>query len=151
MHKLALMLVAAAIAAVAVAPAALAGGADVTTQVVKDVTETIQFTNPCTGETGMATLTYSGVFHQVNRPNETFMSISNIRGAFFLDPDAPGAPNVRGTFSSNDIIAAGSNTANTQVLKATGADDNGQPFELKVVIHLTVSSSGQTVSFTQGC
>jgi hypothetical protein len=30
-------------------------------------------------------------------------------------------------------------------------DDNGQPFELDVVIHLAVSQSGQTISFTQGC
>jgi hypothetical protein len=151
MRKLAIAIVAAAVAAMAVVPAALGNGADVTTQVVKDVTQTIPFTNPCTGETAMVTITYDGVVHQVNRPNDTFMTVTNIRGTFFLDPDAPGAPNVRGTFSSNDIIAAGSNTANTQVLKASGVDDNGQPFELDVVIHLTMSSSGQTISFTQGC
>ena len=91
------------------------------------------------------------MLHQVNRPNNTFMVSNHLQGTFFLNPDAPGAPNVTGSFSQNFIIAAGSNTANTQVLKANGIDDNGDPFELQVVIHLTVSSSGQTISFTQGC
>lgn len=146
-----LVILTAALAVAAAAPAAWADGAEVTTTVVRDVTETIQFVNPCTGETAMATITYDGVLHQANRPNNTFMVSNHLQGTFVLNPDAPGAPNVTGSFSQSFIIAAGSNTANTQVLKANGIDDNGDPFELQVVIHLTVSSSGQTISFTQGC
>jgi hypothetical protein len=141
-----------AIGLLVAAPAAVkASGAEVTTEITKSGTDTIAFVNPCTGETGTAEITFDAVFHQVNRPNDTFMLISKVVGSFVLDLDDPASADLEGHFVDTFVIAAGSNTANTHRLNATGVDENGAKFLLHFLERLTISATGHTVSFDKGC
>jgi hypothetical protein len=73
----------------------------VTHQVVKD-SATIPFTNPCTGETRTATITFTTVFEQTDRPVDTFSMVSNVTGDFVLVLDS--GPTITGQFANTFVI-----------------------------------------------
>lgn len=115
---------------VATAPAR-ADGAMVTHQVVKD-TATMPFTNPCTGETGTATITFTAVFEKTDRPVDTFSLVSNIAGDFVLVLDS--GPTITGHFANTFVIGGGENLTLASVLTAEGNSSDGSRFSLHFMI-----------------
>jgi hypothetical protein len=111
----------------AAAGAAHADPATVTTQVVKE-TNTIPFTNPCTGETGTATITYTAVFQETDRPVDTFNLVTNFSGDFVLVPDS--GATITGHFVQTYVIGGGENLTLSSVLTAQGTTSDGSHFSL---------------------
>ena len=115
---------------VATAPAR-ADGATVTHQVVKD-TDTIAFTNPCTGETGTATITFTAVFEQTDRPVDTFSLVMNFTGDFVLVLDS--GSTITGRFVNTFVLGGGENLTLASVLTAQGTASDGSMFLLHFMI-----------------
>lgn len=137
---------------VGAAGSADAQGADVTTTPLVGVTDTIVFVDPCTGETGMVTITFNGVFHQVVRPTGTFMAVNNVAGDFVFVPDNPASQVITGHFASVAPIAGGSNDVNGSVLHAEGLASDGTKFSFHFMTHHTENGLGVTVvDFAKGC
>jgi hypothetical protein len=83
------------------APAAFAGGngAVTFTQHDRDVVDVSSDSNPCTGDTGTLTMTYSGVFHgTINKTGSWFTG--TIQGTIEFVPDNPAAVTYSGHFAT---------------------------------------------------
>ena len=149
-----LMLLALAVSVVAMAltlPATVRAGAEVVTDTVKNGTDTFTFVDPCTGQTSTVTATFNSVFHDVERPNDTFMLANQTEGSFFLVPDDPNLPTASGHFVTTFTLAGGSNTVISQGLNVSGVDANGERVVLHVLEQLTESATGHVVQFQKGC
>ena len=117
-----------------------------------DETLVLDFTDPCTGAEGTATVTLAGLFHLVVRPTGTFILNNNAAGTFLLEPDDPSAPDVTGRFATVDIDAGGANDVETNVLVVNGTASDGTPFEIRFLFHFTENAISVVIlSFTKGC
>ena len=125
--KLAGVLTIPALLLLAAAGTALADGATVTQQVVK-ATSTIPFTDPCTGQTGTATIDYTAVFEQTDRPTGTVSLLSNVAGDFVLVLDS--GQTITGHFVSTFVLGGGQNTTIGSILTAHGRASDGSLFSL---------------------
>jgi hypothetical protein len=132
-------------------PATVRAGADVATEIVKNGTDTSPFVDPCTGATSTVTTTFTSVFHEVQRPNGTFMTISKVEGTFVSVPDDSSLPTVTGHFVSDFTLAGGANDVISSRLNATGVEEDGDRFVLRFLEHLTESATGHLVQFQKGC
>lgn len=126
-RAMALLVVATGLLLLTAAGAAHADPATVTTQVVKE-TNTIPFTNPCTGETGTATITYTAVFQETDRPVDTFSLVNNFSGDFVLVLDS--GATITGHFVQTYVIGGGENLTLNSVLTAQGTASDGSRFSL---------------------
>jgi hypothetical protein len=147
MRKLALLVLLGACALTIGAPIAFAEGAEVTKEVVRDQTAVLDFTNPCTGDEGTATIAFHSVLRLTLRPNNTVSVTSNVNGTFLLVPDDPTAPTSSGRFVSTDVFAGGANDVETTVLTAHGNTADGAQFRLHFLTHLTETGTGVTLTF----
>ena len=111
-----------------------ADSATVTHQVVQ-ATSTIPFTNPCTSQTATATITYTAVFEQTDRPPGTVSLVSNLTGGFVLVLDS--GPVITGHFVSTFVLGGGQNTTIGSILTAHGKASDGTLF----AIHYQVISA----------
>jgi hypothetical protein len=137
---------------VVAAGSADAQGADVTATPLVGATDTIVFVNPCTGETGTSTITFTGVFHQVVRPTGTFMAVNNVAGDFVFVPDNPASQVITGHFASVAPGAGGSDDVLGTVLHAEGLASDGTKVSLHFITHHTENGLGLTVvDFAKGC
>ncbi|HEV8647872.1 MAG TPA: hypothetical protein VG276_00345 [Actinomycetes bacterium] len=127
-RAMALLVVATGLLLLTAAAAAHADPATVTTQVVKE-TNTIPFTNPCTGETGTATITYTAVFQETDRPVDTFSLVNNFSGDFVLVLDS--GATITGHFVQTYVIGGGENLTLNSVLTAQGTASDGSRFSLQ--------------------
>src|SRR6266542_4109757 len=123
--RAAALLVTATVVLLAAAGAAHADQATATTQVI-DETATIPFTNPCNGETGTATITYKVIFHQTDRPVDTYSLVDNLSGDFVLVLDS--GATITGHFVETGVIGGGENLTLSSVLtaQATARDNRGR-------------------------
>jgi hypothetical protein len=114
---------------VATAGAVDATGAGTTTDVTIGGSDTLDpYINPCTGESGIAEITFTGVFHETDRPNGTFSVVSNIAGTFVLALDSGDA--ITGHFASVGVFGGGENDTVAATLNATGVASDGSTFTL---------------------
>jgi hypothetical protein len=120
----------------------------VTHQVVQ-ATDTIPFTNPCTGETGTATITYTAVFEQTDRPVDTFSLVSNISGDFVLVLDS--GSTITGHFADTFVLGGGENLTLASVLTAQGTASDGSMFSLHFMIVQAENGFGVLVVDLQMC
>jgi len=127
LHKLGGLIAASALLLLAGAGTALADGATVTQQVVK-ATSTMPFTNPCTGQAGTATISYTAVFERTDRPDGTFSLLSNFAGDFVLVLDS--GTTITGHFADTFVIGGGENLTLSSVLTARGTASDGSSFSL---------------------
>lgn len=125
--RAAALLVTATVVLLAAAGAAHADQATATTQVI-DETATIPFTNPCNGETGTATITYKVIFHQTDRPVDTYSLVDNLSGDFVLVLDS--GATITGHFVETGVIGGGENLTLSSVLTAQGTASDGSHFSL---------------------
>jgi hypothetical protein len=130
----------------AIAPAALAGGAD--TVVERQVDVNPGETNPCTGATGTIVDDEQDVFHITaladGAVNLTGHSTVNIT----FTPDDPGQVAYQGheTFAFNETTTSRIFvTTSTNHVRVKGTD--GTFITVRAVTHLTVSPSGITAAF----
>jgi hypothetical protein len=126
-HKLCGLIAMSALLLLAGAGTALAGGATVTRQAVK-ATSTMPFTDPCTGQTGTATISYIAVLEQTDRPDGTFSLVNNFSGDFVLMLDS--GTTITGHFVDTFVIGGGENLTLSNVLTARGTASDGSPFAL---------------------
>ncbi len=133
---------------VALMPAvARAEGASVSPTVTLNGTATLSFTNPCTGETGTATIVFTSVFVLVARPNNTFSLANETIGYFTLVPDDPTTATITGHFVRTDTFGGGMNDVETVVLTARGTASDGSSFTVQFIMHLNETGTGVTLSF----
>jgi hypothetical protein len=112
----------------------------------KDVTEIIDFFNPCTQTVGQVTITFSGLEHALTRANGTFKENANLHGTFETDDG------VTGRYVSQHVIAGGDNFVGSDSLHARGVASDGSQFELSFHGHTTVNGQGEvTADFFKGC
>lgn len=148
LSRAAALLVTAMVLLLAAAGAARADEATVTTQVVKD-TATIPFTNPCTGETGTTTITYTEVLHETDRPVDTFSLVSNVSGDFVLVLDS--GATITGHFVDTFVIGGGENLTLSSVLTAQGTASDGSHFSLHFQVIKAENGLGVLVVDLQMC
>jgi len=122
--------------------------ATVTTQVVND-TATIQFTNPCTGQTGTITFTYTAVFHQTDRPDGTFNTVANVSGDFVTVLDS--GTRQTGHFVEHHVIAGGENLTLSWVLTAQGTASDGSRVSLHFLVVKAENGYGVLVVDLTAC
>jgi hypothetical protein len=111
-------------------------------------TETSADVNPCTGEPGTVTTTFSGVAHSTLLANGTYHGTFTATGTFVFDttdpalPDYTGRITVWGGENSNNQNFAGSFT---QTIHGVGTD--GSRVKFHQTAHFSVSASGVLVTF----
>jgi hypothetical protein len=128
----------------------LAGGngAQINTMHIQDVTETEADINPCTGDPGIVTSTFSGVVHITLLPNGTYHLTGTIRGTFEFVPDDPALPTYTGRFvtwfgeNSNN-----QNFAGTFTFTVHGIGSDGSQLKAHQTAHFSVSATGAVVEF----
>jgi hypothetical protein len=145
---MALLVTATGLLLLAAAGAAHADPATVTTQVVRE-TNTIPFINPCTGETGTATITYTAVFHQTDRPVDTFSLVNTFSGDFVLVLDS--SATITGHFVQTYVIGGGENLTLNSVLTAQGTTSDGSHFSLHFLVAKAENGYGVLVVDLQLC
>lgn len=127
----------------------LRGGANESTQILRDVTNIFPGdVNPCTGEVGTSTFTFSGVIHTTTTPSGSSVAKMTITGDLSFVPDNAARPSFEGHFVSNSTSTLSPYAANDTVVfvtKLTGSDGSTERFQ--VVAHVTVTSGGVVVSF----
>src|SRR5262245_36562547 len=123
----------------AAAGTALADAATVTHQVVK-ATSTIPFANPCTGQTGTATIDYTAVFEQTDRPTGTVSLLSNVTGDFALVLGS--GQTITGHFVSTVALGGGENTTIGSALTVHGRASDGSLFSLHYQVIKTENGHG---------
>jgi hypothetical protein len=99
--KMGLVVVAVGSLGMLAAPAAFAGGngAVTFTQHDRDVVDVSSDVNPCTGDTGTLTMTYSDVFHgTINKTGSWFTG--TLQGTIEFVPDNPAAVTYSGHFAA---------------------------------------------------
>jgi hypothetical protein len=99
--KMGLVVVAVGLLGMLGAPAAFAGGngAVTFTQHDRDVVDVSSDVNPCTGDTGTLTMTYSDVFHgTINKTGSWFTG--TLQGTIEFVPDNPAAVTYSGHFAA---------------------------------------------------
>ena len=129
-----------------------ADSADVNTEVFS-ATATIPFVNPCTGVvTGIVTITFKEVQHQVERPTGTSMNLMNLHGDFVIVPNDPALQPVTGHFTRVERHTGGGNAVDGTVLNSVGRASDGTKIRTHVTIHHTENGLGITVvDFQKGC
>jgi hypothetical protein len=143
LSRAAALLVTATVVLLTAAGAAHADPATATTQVVTETT-TIPFTNPCTGQTGTATITYTAVSHQTDRPVDTYSLVNNFSGDFVLVLDS--GARITGHFADTYVIGGGENLTLSSVLTAQGTASDGSRFSLHfLVVKVNTTSYGVLV------
>ena len=146
--RAAALLVTATVVLLAAAGAAHADQATATTQVI-DETATIPFTNPCNGETGTATITYKVIFHQTDRPVDTYSLVDNLSGDFVLVLDS--GATITGHFVETGVIGGGENLTLSSVLTAQGTASDGSRFSLHFQVIQAENGLGVLVVDLQKC
>lgn len=131
------------------APAMAAASA--TTETVKGVTETFATVNPCTGDPGLVTVTYNGVFHtSVDATGGTHVT-GTLTGTFAFVPTDGSQPSYTGRFTNwfgGNIGANGEGFWSTFSLTGYGSDGSVIHFNGVTQFHL---SNGEVhVDFTLG-
>jgi len=149
-----LAVVAAIGAGVMLAIPAEANGAEAVTftQTFHNATATFPTPNPCTGVSGMVSITYNGVFHITTLTSGigagTFWATGTQTGTFKFTPDDPAQPTYAGHFTAwfgdNNNLHNGSETS-TFSLRGTGSD--GSTLMFHDVMHASVSANGAVNSF----
>jgi hypothetical protein len=130
--------VAGALVALAGAPAD-ADGAEVTTDRFT-ASDTIDFIDPCTGESSALNITFKGTFHQVARPSGTFMQINTINGYATAVPGDPSVKSQSVHFTNISVGAAGSNLAFTDILNSEGRGADGSRISVHALFHVTTNA-----------
>lgn len=132
------------------ASTALAGGngAQTVTTHFRDVTETEADVNPCTGDPGIVTSTFSGVAHFTGLANGTYHTTFTATGTFVFDTDDPALPDYTGRIT----VWGGENSNNqnfagtfTTTVHGTGTD--GSKLKFHQTAHFSVSATGALVTF----
>jgi hypothetical protein len=136
----------------AVPASANGAGAVSFTQNFHNVTASFPTPNPCTGVSGMVSVTYNGVFHITTLTSGigagTFWATGTQTGTFVFTPDDPTQPTYSGRFTTwfgdNNNLQNGSETS-TFSLRGTGSD--GSTLLFHDVMHASVSASGAVNTF----
>jgi hypothetical protein len=123
---------------------AKADGATVTPTITLNGTQTFPFTNPCTGETGTATIYFTSVFVLVERPTNTFSLANETIGYFTL---VTSTTTITGHFVRTDTFGGGMNDVETIALMAQGTASDGSSFTIRFIFHLNETGTGVTLSF----
>jgi hypothetical protein len=132
----------------AIAPAALAGGADTVTVVERQVDVNPGETNPCTGATGTIVDDEQDVFHITALADGTLNLTGHSTVSITFTPDDP----LRVAYQGHETFALSETTTNrifvttlTNHVRVKGTD--GTFVTVRAVAHLTVSPSGITAVF----
>lgn len=120
-----------------VAPAA---AADTFTMTVKDFTESFAEQNPCTGDPGLATVTYNGVFHfSVDETGGSHVTGTQT-GTFTFEPTDPSLPTYTGRFTGwfgENLNANNDGFWSTFRIRGTGSDGSMLYFNGNMQFHLS--------------
>jgi hypothetical protein len=127
-------------------------GAVTSTYIFTDVTQGVPFANPCTGASGTATMTFSGVLHLTSLSSGpgagTFQVSGNETGSGQLNPTDPTLPSYSGHFTSqfdtNTHADNGTATINVNI-HAVGSD--GSQLNVHLVEQVTITTTGVVFSF----
>jgi hypothetical protein len=129
------------------APAGAAASA--TTDTVHRFTETFPSANPCTGDPGMVTVTYNGVFHtSVDATGGTHLT-GTVIGRFEFEPTDTSQPSFTGRFTNwfgGNIGANGQGFWSTFSLTGYGSD--GSVIHFNGVMQFHFSNGEVHVEFT---
>ncbi len=128
-----------------------AAPAETETITVKDATESFTDVNPCTGEPGLVTVTYNGVFHITALDDGTYHITGTETGTFTFEPDDPSQPSVTGRFTI--WFGENSNQASfngTFTFRVNGQGSDGSTVRFNGVAHISVSATGTTTEFEFG-
>lgn len=147
LHLLAALFVMSVLGILGPVQSAFADGATVTRYVTIAGTQTIPFTNPCTGATGQATINYNETFTLVERPVETYSLSWKFDGSFLLVPGDPAQPTSSGHFVQLQTVGGGMNDVRSFVLVARGTTSDGYPFSVTFINDLIESATGITIAF----
>lgn|SRR5262245_57910827 len=132
----------------AMAPSALAGGAETITVVQRQVDSNPGEANPCTGATGTIVDDEQDVFHITSVPDGTLRLTGHSTVAVTFVPDDPNGVRYDGhetfAFSEQDTGGAFTTTMTTSV-RVKGTD--GSFLTFREIAHLTVTSAGTTAAF----
>jgi hypothetical protein len=143
------LLAVAAVLTTTAGAASAGGGAASTTNVMIGGTATIPFTNPCTGGSGTAQVTFNAVFHQTDRPVDTLNELNNIAGEFVLTLDSGDV--ITGHFASVFVIGGGENLTLVTPLNATGVASDGSRFTLHFLVVEAENALGVTIVDLEMC
>jgi hypothetical protein len=80
--------------------AAHGGPVNTFTDVIKDASETFPEVEPCSGEAGIVTITYNGVFHVTEHPDGHYHVTGTTTGTFVFDITDPTEPDLSGHFAT---------------------------------------------------
>jgi hypothetical protein len=127
-------------------------GAETFTQTFHNATDSFPSPNPCTGVSGMVSITYNGVFHVTaltsGQGAGTSWATGTQTGDFVFTPDDVSQPSFTGHFTTwfgdNNNLHNGVEHS-TFSLHGTGSD--GSTLQFHDIAHLSVSATGVTLSF----
>jgi hypothetical protein len=134
--------------AAGVAPAAVAAGADTTTDVQRQIDVNPGETNPCTGATGTIIDDEQDVFHITALADGTLHLAGHSTVAVTFLPDDPNGVRYEGhetfAFSENSTGPTFTTTVTT-IVRVRGTD--GSFLTFREVAHLTVTAAGAVSAF----
>jgi hypothetical protein len=136
------------LAMLAMAPTALAAGAEAITVVQRQLDTNPGETNPCTGATGTILDDEQDVFHITSLANGTLRLTGHSTVAVTFLPDDPTGVRYDGheTFAfSEDGTGGAFATTMTTLVRVKGTD--GSFLTFREVAHLTVTASGASTTF----
>lgn len=130
--------------ALALAPPAIAGAAPTDgATVTRDLTQTLPFTNPCTGTTGEITITFKVVTNAVNQDGPPLFHLTqSLVGDFALSDGTTG----HFTLHTN-MEAAPNGLVTPSTTEAHGTTTDGSPFSLHFASQSNDMPSQVSLSF----
>jgi hypothetical protein len=141
-------LLTAGLISLALAPTAVAGGAETITVVQRQVDSNPGETNPCTGATGTIVDDEQDVFHITSIPDGTLRLTGHSTVAVTFVPDDPNGVRYDGheTFAFSEQGTGGAFTTNlTTSVRVKGTD--GSFLTFREIAHLTVTAAGTSTAF----
>jgi hypothetical protein len=127
------------------APVLAGGPAETHTETVKNLTESFPDFNPCTGDPGVVTVTYNGVFHMTQLASGELHLTGTLTGQFVFEPDDSSLPSYTGRFTNwfgenhNQNQAAA-----TFTFRLRGVGSDGSTVTAHGVSHITA----ETIDFS---
>lgn len=130
------------LAALLVLPAAPAFAQAKTFTTTSAGTHTDPASNPCTGDPGTFTITYTGVFHITQNAAGGTRTTGTLTGTFTFDTTDPARPDYTGRFTET---FGDNSTSNTQLATSTftvrGTGTDGSTVRFHTVAHTTAQAT----------
>ena len=104
-------------------------------------THTDPASNPCTGDPGTFTITYTGVFHITQNAAGGIRTTGTLTGTFVFDTTDPARPDYTGRFTQT--FGDNSNPNNelaTSTFRVSGTGTDGSTVDLLMVAHITAET-----------